>query len=99
EQDEKLRNQFKFVNDLVESVPVALAMRDTEGKYLLVNRTWEQYFGARRDDVLGRSVRERVGERMAGALLALDRAVLERGAGATQQDGDVGDRGEGDTTT
>ena len=99
EQDEKLRNQFKFVNDLVESVPVALAMRDTEGKYLLVNRTWEQYFGARRDDVLGRSVRERVGERMAGALLALDRAVLERGAGATQQEEDFEYRGRRYTQT
>jgi PAS domain S-box-containing protein len=99
EQDEKLRNQFKFVNDLVESVPVAVAMRDTEGKYLLVNRTWEQYFGARRDDVLGRSVRERAGERMASALLALDRAVLERGAGAMQQEEDFEYRGRRYTQT
>jgi PAS domain S-box-containing protein len=99
EQDEKLRNQFKFVNDLVESVPVAVAMRDPEGKYLLVNRTWEQYFGARRDDVLGRSVRERAGERMASALLALDRAVLERGAGAMQQEEDFEYRGRRYTQT
>jgi PAS domain S-box-containing protein len=98
-QQEALRNQFKFVNDLVESVPVAVAMRDTEGRYLLVNRTWEQYFGALREDVLGHTVRERVPEPMASALLALDREVLERGSGAMLREDDYEYRGRRYTQT
>jgi PAS domain S-box-containing protein len=88
-QDEALRNQYKFINDLVESVPVALAMRDAEGKYLLVNRTWENYFGARREEVIGRTALERAGSRRGAALLALDRAVLERGPGAMVHEDDI----------
>jgi PAS domain S-box-containing protein len=98
-QDEQLRNQFKFINDLVESVPVSVAMRDTEGRYLLVNRSWEQYFGARREDVLGHTVRERVPEPMASALLALDRKVLARGAGAMLREDDYEYRGRRYTQT
>jgi PAS domain S-box-containing protein len=99
EQDEQLRNQFKFINDLVESVPVSVAMRDTEGRYLLVNRTWEQYFGARREDVLGHTVRGRVPEPMASALLALDQKVLARGAGAMLREDDYEYRGRRYTQT
>jgi len=92
-QEEALRNQFKYINDLLDSVPVAVAMRDTEGKYLLVNRRWEEYFDVPRDEVVGRSLRERASARMADAVLALDRAVLERGAGALLQEDDFEYRG------
>ena len=99
EQDEKLRNQFKFINDLVESVPVAVAMRDTAGKYLLVNRTWEQYFGARREVMVGHTVRERVAEPRATSLLALDQKVLAGGAGAMLREDDYEYRGRRYTQT
>ncbi|HEY3077546.1 MAG TPA: PAS domain S-box protein, partial [Burkholderiales bacterium] len=76
-----LRSQVKFTSDLFESVPVALSLRDREGRYLFVNRTWERYFGSKREEVLGRSPRSRVSEEEAAQVLALDRAALERGPG------------------
>src|SRR6185295_17358462 len=49
--DEERRSldQAKFVADVLDSVPVALSMRDPRGKYLLVNETWEKYYGLSRE--------------------------------------------------
>ena len=74
-------DQAKFAADVFDSVPVALSMRDLEGRYLFVNRTWEQYYGHRRENVLGTSPRSRASAIEADALLALDREALEAGAG------------------
>ena len=43
--EQALRDQAKFTDDLIDSLPVALAMRDHEGRYLFVNNTWEKLFG------------------------------------------------------
>src|SRR5206468_593020 len=40
-----LRKQTKFANDVMESVPVAISLRDVDGKYLFVNHAWETWFG------------------------------------------------------
>src|SRR5207237_2999481 len=81
---EALRNPVKFTSQLFDQVPLALAMRDTTGRYLFINRTWERYFNARREEVVGRHVRERMTAAEADELLALDRAAIERGSGTTQ---------------
>jgi PAS domain S-box-containing protein len=98
-QELELADRIKFTQDLVDSVPVAMALRDANGRYLFVNRKWESYFGATRDEVVGRTVHERAGNRMAEALLALDRAVLARGADAVMIEDDFEYRGRKYTQT
>jgi PAS domain S-box-containing protein len=51
-------DRAKFISEMVEALPISVAMRDLEGRYVLVNRAWERYFGIRREDVLGRRRRE-----------------------------------------
>src|SRR5262249_5299019 len=80
--DQKLRNQSKFTYDLVDSVPVAVSMRDATGRYLFVNSTWEKWFGSGRESVIGTRVQDRVAPAEAEEVLALDRAALDRGLGA-----------------
>ena len=79
-------NQAKFTNDLFESVPVALAMRDPDGKYLVINRTWETYYGLKREEVLGTTPRARASARDAEALLALDRVAMAKGLDSSHSD-------------
>lgn len=79
---EALRNQEKFTDDLLDSVPVALSLRDASGRYLFVNRAWEQWFGSRRDQVLGNRVQDRFSAEVAERVLELDRAAIDRGPGA-----------------
>jgi PAS domain S-box-containing protein len=78
----EMSNRMKFINDLFESVPLSLALRDPEGRYLYVNRAWERDIGLPRESVIGASLRG-VDDPAAALTLALDREVLELGPGAT----------------
>jgi PAS domain S-box-containing protein len=69
-------DQAKFATDVFDSVPVALSMRDLDGRYVFVNRTWEKYYGHQRDRVIGTSPRQRATKAEADALLGLDAAAL-----------------------
>jgi PAS domain S-box-containing protein len=80
--EQALRNQVKFTDDLINSLPVALAMRSGEGRYLFVNGTWEKLFGGPREKVVGQSLYERVSRAEADAVVALDRQAIELGPGA-----------------
>jgi PAS domain S-box-containing protein len=75
-------DQAKFATDVFDSVPVALSMRDLEGRYVFVNRTWEKYYGNQRDRVIGTMPRDRATPEEAAALLALDRVALQAGPAA-----------------
>jgi PAS domain S-box-containing protein len=86
EQEEALRrsaaeiaDRMKFINDLVDSMPLALSMRDLQGRYVFANRTWERYYGLRRDEVVGRLVHEVLSPHEATNVETLDAAALERG--------------------
>jgi PAS domain S-box-containing protein len=85
----ELADRAKFVGELIDSLPVSIALRDTDGRFLRVNRTWERYFNLRREDVLGKRPAELPGwqdneELVAAGKRALDydRAAIERGPGA-----------------
>ncbi|MBM3221395.1 MAG: PAS domain S-box protein [Candidatus Rokubacteria bacterium] len=74
-------DRTKFVNDLIDSVPLALSVRGIDGRYTLVNRKWEQYYGITRQRAVGAVAREVLGitPEEAAPREALDRAALERG--------------------
>lgn len=76
-------DQAKFATDVFDSVPVALSMRDLEGRYLFVNRQWERYYGHKREQVIGTSPRARASGKEADALLGMDRAAIQAGPGVT----------------
>ncbi|MES2412620.1 MAG: PAS domain-containing protein [Pseudomonadota bacterium] len=95
----QLEDRVRFINDLVDSVPVALAMRDIEGRYVFANRTWEQYYALRRDQVMGRTVRELREEAEASEVERLDHESLQRGADSPPLTLDVASNGKRFTQT
>ncbi|MGE5639279.1 MAG: PAS domain S-box protein [Clostridia bacterium] len=74
----ELREQARVAADVFDSLPIGIAMRDLEGRYVFVNRAWEGFTGARRADVIGKTVRERAPKEEADAVLAEDAALLAR---------------------
>jgi len=74
-------DQIKFTADVFDSVPVALSMRDPNGRYLFVNKTWEKYYGLSREKAIGTSPRDRATTVEAEMLLAMDKAAMEAGPG------------------
>src|SRR4051812_33553982 len=79
----QLLEQAKFTSDVFDSLPIGLAMRDLDGRYIFVNRAWENFTGGKRDEVIGRTVHDRAPQDEADAVVAADRAVLALGAGAS----------------
>jgi PAS domain S-box-containing protein len=78
-QEIELSDRVKFIHDLFDSVPLALALRDAAGRYLFVNDTWERHAGTVRENVIGKRLHDHVPAAEADKLIALDRAALERG--------------------
>ena len=51
--EQALQNQLGFVAQLLESSPLPIATFDTTGRYLTVNRAWEEFMGRSRELVVG----------------------------------------------
>jgi PAS domain S-box-containing protein len=63
--------------DIVDEIGAVVCVRDLEGRYLLVNRQFEQVYGVSRDDVLGRRHRDLFSGR--AAVVVNDRKTLAQG--------------------
>jgi diguanylate cyclase (GGDEF)-like protein/PAS domain S-box-containing protein len=55
---DELREQLRFIQQLIEAVPQPIFFKDAQGRYLGVNRAWEKFFGIRREQFIGKSVFE-----------------------------------------
>ena len=75
----RLQQQLSFTELLLEISPLPISMMDTAGRYVTVNRAWEELTGRARDGVIGQPV----GFFLPAAERALhsseDRQLLERG--------------------
>jgi len=78
-QASEMADRVKYINDLVNSLPIALAMTDSSGRYVFANRTWERYFNLDRELVIGRTARELLGSVPATEVEALNKAALLAG--------------------
>ncbi len=72
----KSESQFRAVFD---HAPTAIALKDSEGRYELVNRTYEMFFDSPADSVLGKRAAELYSPEIGAALENTDRRVLELG--------------------
>ena len=50
------------LRDLLDSLPVMIAVIDREHRYVFVNRPYEALHGCKRDEIEGRPLREKLGE-------------------------------------
>jgi PAS domain S-box-containing protein len=53
-----LQERTRLLNSLVEALPDIVRFKDAQGRYLLINRAFEQFWGMDRQDVVGRSREE-----------------------------------------
>jgi PAS domain S-box-containing protein len=54
--EERLRDQLRFVRQLIEVIPSPIYITNREGRYLGFNKAFAQFFGKRRRDFLGKTV-------------------------------------------
>lgn len=75
----ELKNKQLFLEGLIENNDALTFVKDAEGKYLLVNRRFEQVIGYPREDVLGKKDSEIFSEDLASHFRTVDLEVLETG--------------------
>jgi len=54
--EQALAAQLKFQQALLETIPYPVFVKDEDGRYLAVNRAYEDMFGCTRNDLLGRTL-------------------------------------------
>jgi PAS domain S-box-containing protein len=72
----------KFLLTVLESVPLAIAVKDARSlRYLLINRAGEKFYGMSRGEVMGRTPHDLFPKDTAAMLVAFDKKLLESSAG------------------
>ena len=55
---EQVQEQLHFVEELIEVVPLPIYRKDISGRYLQFNKAFEDFFGIRRDEWLGKTLHD-----------------------------------------
>src|SRR5262249_45228359 len=77
--DLALRESEARLQALLDPSPAFVYMKDLEGRYVFVNRTYEELFGIDRTEMLGKTDDDLVDVETAAARRARDRRVIESG--------------------
>ena len=65
---------------ILDNAPAIIAIRDRQGRYELVNKTYEKIYGVRNEDIKGKSVYDIFARDHADIILSMERRVFETGA-------------------
>ncbi len=77
----QLQQQTRFTEDLIEFNPSPIFRKDPAGRFVSVNRAWEQLTGRSRSDVLGKTYRDFLPGDLADASERMDQDVLASSSG------------------
>ena len=69
-------DQLRFDSELIEAIGNPVYLKDREGRFICVNRAWEQFYGIRREDCVGKTVHEVFPKDAADAHAVQDAALM-----------------------
>jgi PAS domain S-box-containing protein len=75
--EQQLRESDRLLRAILDNSPVAITVKDLEGKYLLVNPRAEAFLGKSRDEVVGLTPHEVLPPRIADVYRTNDRQVIQ----------------------
>ena len=81
--EEELRESKTFLSTLLDAIPSPVFYKDRKGRYLGFNRAFEKFFGATKDQPVGKTVFDIIPPGLAGVYRAKDEELFE--SGGTQQ--------------
>jgi len=92
--EDAVRRSEARLRSILDNTPAVISLKDLEGRYVLVNRRWEELFGVSQDQIAGLTNDELVGKtnsphmsrEIADQFREVDRAVLESGEAVELED-------------
>jgi PAS domain S-box-containing protein len=83
---ERLRTSEQKLRGIVENSPASISLKDSEGRYLMVNGQFEKMAGVPRDDIKGKGSDEIFPEAFAASGMDHDREVLQSGQASAREE-------------
>jgi PAS domain S-box-containing protein len=83
--EDAVRESEGRFRSVVDNSPSSVLLKDAEGRYLLVNKRFEEWYGLEAEQVLGKTAFDLFAPEFAESLWALDREVLEAGEPTSQE--------------
>ena len=77
--EETLKESEERFGALIENSPAAILIKDTEGRYLVANRCWHEWFNPQGREIFGLTVFDFYPEKHAREIVISDRQVVETG--------------------
>jgi PAS domain S-box-containing protein len=75
--EEKLQEQYRFMESLMDTIPSPLFYKDLSGICIGCNKAFAQYLGQTREEIIGRSVYDNEPKEHADKYVEKDRELLE----------------------
>ena len=76
--EEELRSTRAFLEQIIDNVPLSITVKDvSQSRFVMMNRTAEQYWGVPRAEAIGKTVADIFGEERARHVAERDNAALE----------------------
>jgi two-component system, sensor histidine kinase and response regulator len=82
----RLREQLRFNRELLEAIPIPVAVRNQKTQFVAVNRAWEQFTGDDRADILGQTVARVLPAEVAEATSKMERELIASGGSETTEE-------------
>ncbi|MCH6568244.1 MAG: PAS domain-containing protein [Nitrospinae bacterium] len=83
--EDELRKSREQLQALADNLPEFISMKDSDGRFIFVNRRFEEWVCVDRNDVIGKSAHDIYPEEQATEFDALDREVLASGKVTTRE--------------
>ncbi len=77
--EEALRTREEFLDTLLEAIPIPVFYKDTAGRYVGANQAFEAFFGATREQVIGKTLFDITTPELAAKYEAKDSELYEQG--------------------
>jgi diguanylate cyclase (GGDEF)-like protein/PAS domain S-box-containing protein len=76
--EEELRSTRTFLEQIIDNVPLAITVKDADQlRFVMMNKTSEQYWGVPRTEAIGKTVADLFGEELARYVANRDKSALE----------------------
>ncbi|MGE5202369.1 MAG: PAS domain-containing protein, partial [Acidobacteriota bacterium] len=80
-----LRETQRWLQAIMDNAPFAIFLKDREGRYQLINRTYTEWFGDRPEDLIGRTAAEIYPAEQVERWEAVDRELVKSGRVAQEE--------------
>ncbi len=83
--EESLRESESRFRSVVDSSPAAITLKDRDGRFILVNKTYGEWMNADPSEIAGLKIRDLLPKQQGNEIDALDRRVIETGESAVAE--------------